>query len=88
LVWSASVESMLCAADLCGLTSRAARRRLRSRKVAIRHAQVQACFIMKCLANSGDRAVSRDSVLSLRPRPIAVALDELVMHPSEFQFNA
>ena len=82
------LKSMLCAADLCGLTSRAALRRSRSRKVAIRHAQVQACVIMKCLANSEDRVASRDSVLALRPRPSAVALDELVMCSSEFQFNA
>jgi hypothetical protein len=80
---------MLCAADSSGLTSsRSSQRRSRSRKVAIRHAQVQSCFILKSLANSGGRAVSRNSILSLRPCPIIITLDELVQQTCEFQCNA
>jgi hypothetical protein len=79
---------MSCAAVSSGLTSSAARRRLRTTKVAIRHAQGQACSILKCLTNSDDRFVSRDSILSLRPRPTVVALDELILQPTKFKFNA
>jgi hypothetical protein len=43
---------------------------------------------MKCLTNSDARFVSRDSILSLGPRPTVVALDELILQPSKFQFNA
>jgi hypothetical protein len=62
--------------------------RARSRKVAIRKAQVQSCFILKSLANSGGRVVARDFILSLRPCPITITLDELVQDTREFQCNS
>jgi hypothetical protein len=76
---------MTCAASLCDL-SMSARRRLRTRVVAVRCAALHSAVLNK-LVDASFRQQSttiydQDSLIKLRPSSITLALDELVVYPS------
>jgi len=82
-----SSDQMTCAAPSCDL-SLSARRRLRSRVVAVRHAAFHSAALKQLVDISGRQHATttydRGSLIMLRPRPYIISLNALVCSIGEF----
>jgi len=78
-------SEMWCAASRQSATSTtsSAKRRRRCRVVAARFAQVAGLDILKLVSSPEIRVVSRDSLLTLRPRPVQISLCKNIPLPRD-----